>query len=112
MKILIVDDNTLVHYLIKAMIEKNNFELFDAYNGEEAIDIALNNELDLIFMDIMMPKLGGIEATKMIKKFSPDLPIISISAYPQNQETFGLFDDIIQKPFVTEQIINKIKKYQ
>ncbi len=116
MKILIVDDNTLVHYLIKAMIEamieENGFELFDVYNGEEAVDFALNNELDLIFMDIMMPILDGIEATKIIKKFSPNIPIICISAYQQNQEISRLFDDIVQKPFVTKQIIGKIKKYE
>lgn len=87
-----------------------NYNIFEATNGEEAIKIALNNNIDLIFMDIMMPIMNGIDAAIKIKKIKPDLPIVAVSAYIEKKLIkLDCFDDRYLKPINLYEINNCLK---
>ena len=78
---LIVDDNSLNVKLLSVFLKKMNIKGDIAVNGQEAVDMARNNPYDICFMDIQMPVMGGVEATKIIRKeISKDLPIIAVTA--------------------------------
>lgn len=68
LKILICDDEILIRNVIKEYLVLENYVVLEAENGLEAVDIVKNNDVDLIVMDIMMPKMDGYQAVKEIKK--------------------------------------------
>ena len=88
MKILICDDEALIRNVIKEYLILESYEVLEAENGLEAIEIVKNNDVDLIVMDIMMPKMDGYQAVREIKKIK-DIPFIMLSA--RNEE----FDKLI-----------------
>lgn len=110
MKILIVDDDEIAHILIKNYLDGNFFEFYDAYNGSEAVDMAFKNKYDLILMDQRMPTMDGLTAAKSIKSMSPDIPVISISAFDEDFDKDKLFDFFIRKPYSKELLRTVILK--
>lgn len=110
-KILIVDDEIEIRTVLKEYAEFNGFDVFEAKNGFEAVKIAINNNIDLIIMDIMMPGLDGFSAVKEIKKHK-DIPIIMLSARGEEYDKlFGFelgVDDYVTKPFSPKEIIARI----
>ena len=68
MKILVCDDEALIRNVIKEYLLLENYEVFEAENGIDAIDVIKNNDIDLVIMDIMMPKMDGYQAVREIKK--------------------------------------------
>ncbi|MFA7627440.1 MAG: response regulator, partial [Candidatus Kapaibacterium sp.] len=87
-----------------------------AKNGEQAVNICLNSpEVKIVFMDIKMPKLDGLSATKRIKAVRPDVIIIAQTAYALNSEKAELLregcDDYISKPIDMDLFIKIVKKY-
>ena len=114
MKILVVDDEELNAFFLKKMLEKDCHEVSVAYDGEQAIAKVEEDIPDLILMDIMMPKMDGYEATKILKgkyegKF---LPIIFVSALSANEALINCLehggDDYISKPIDREVLKAKI----
>ena len=79
MKILVCDDEILIRDVIREYLLMDNYEVLEASNGLDAIDVVKNNDIDLIIMDIMMPKMDGYQAIKEIKKIK-DVPFIVLSA--------------------------------
>lgn len=112
MKVLIVDDEELIRNVIKEYAILEKFEIFEAENGLQAIDIVENNNIDVIVLDIMMPKLDGYSTYKEIKKIKK-IPTIILSA--RNDEYDKLFgfelgvDDYLAKPFSPKELIARIK---
>lgn len=112
MKILVCDDEALIRNVIKEYLTLENYEVLEAENGLEAIDIVENQDVDLIVMDIMMPKMDGYQAVKEIKKIK-DIPFIMLSA--RNEEFDKLIgfdigiDDYVTKPFSPKELIARIK---
>lgn len=112
MKVLIVDDELLIREVIKEYASLEKYEVFEAENGLEAIDIVENNDIDVIVLDIMMPKLDGYSTYKEIKKIKK-IPTIILSA--RNEEYDKLFgfelgvDDYLAKPFSPKELIARIK---
>lgn len=117
-KILVAEDNKLNQLVLKQILEKFEAEVIIANNGQEALDILDNHSFDLIFMDIHMPILNGLEATKIIReRFSiqqkPQIPIVACSAdvFPESRKKAkdsGL-DYYITKPInkkIIEEILN------
>ncbi|MCD4732584.1 MAG: tetratricopeptide repeat protein [Bacteroidales bacterium] len=85
--ILIAEDENSNYELLKAAIYRTNIKIIRAFNGEEAVEIVKkDNTIDLVLMDIRMPKLNGYDATKQIKSFKPDLPVVSITAYAMSED--------------------------
>jgi DNA-binding response OmpR family regulator len=102
MKILVVDDEKLLVKGIKFNLENDGYEVAAAYDGEEAVELAKSGEFDLIILDIMMPKLSGLEACMMIREFS-NVPIIMLTAKGDDMDKLIGFeqgtDDYLTKPF-------------
>ena len=111
-KILICDDEALIRNVIKEYLILESYEVLEAENGLEAIEIVKNNDVDLIVMDIMMPKMDGYQAVREIKKIK-DIPFIMLSA--RNEEFDKLIgfdigvDYYVTKPFSPKELIARIK---
>ncbi|MFT5077827.1 MAG: signal transduction histidine kinase [Planctomycetota bacterium] len=110
--ILVVEDNKINQMITRKILEKNKIICQVADNGLDAIKLIETNNFDLVLMDIHMPGISGIEATKKVRKFKPDLPIIALTAVTidENLDEFykAGFNDIIPKPFKTEVFFEKI----
>ncbi len=102
MKILVVDDEKLLVKGIKFNLENDGFEVSVAYDGEEAVELAKTGNYDLIILDIMMPKLSGLDACMQIREFS-NVPIIMLTAKGEDMDKLIGFengtDDYLTKPF-------------
>jgi len=110
--ILIVDDEYRIRRLISDYFKKEDFLVIEAENGEEAIIKFKNNTLDLIILDVMMPKLNGWEVCRIIRK-SSTIPIIMLTAKAEEEDELLGFelgvDDYITKPFSPKVLIAKTK---
>ena len=111
-RILIVDDDKEIVKAISIFLKDENIETLKAYNGEEAIEIIEKEDIHLIIMDIMMPKLDGIKATMKIRE-EKNIPIIMLSAKSEDMDKIlGLSvgaDDYISKPFNPLELIARVK---
>ena len=102
MRILVVDDEKLLVKGITFNLENEGYKVDVAYDGEEAVELARNEDFNLIIMDVMMPKLNGLEACMRIREFSK-VPIILLTAKSEDTDKIIGFeygaDDYITKPF-------------
>ena len=112
MKVLVVDDEKLIREVIIEYLIQENYEYYEADNGLDAINIVKNNDIDIIIMDIMMPKMDGFEASKEIRKLS-NAPILMLSARDTEFDKLSGFnigiDDYITKPFSPKELMARIK---
>ena len=112
MNILVCDDDKAIVDAIGIYLENEGYQIFKAANGLEAIEIIGDNEIHLIIMDIMMPKLDGIRATMKIREESK-IPVIMLSAKAEDSDKIlGLnlgADDYITKPFNPLELIARVK---
>ena len=101
-KVLVVDDEKLIVKGIRFSLEQDGMEVDCAYDGEEALKMAQENEYDMILLDIMLPKMDGFEVCQAIREFS-DMPIVMLTAKGDDMDKIlGLdygADDYITKPF-------------
>ena len=119
MRILVVDDIFTNRYLLSELIKLTGNEVVLAENGQQAIEILENEEIHMIFMDIEMPVMNGIETTQYIRNEMPSpqngLPVIALTAH--NPELFFEdfsdvgFDELITKPYSVEKIKKKIHNF-
>ncbi|TVZ52097.1 response regulator [Dokdonia sp. Hel_I_53] len=111
--ILVVEDNKINQMITRKILEKNKMTCETADNGEIAIEKTKSSDFDLILMDIHMPGIGGIEATKQIREFNPKIPILALTAVTidENIDEFHKvgFNDIIPKPYKVEEFFQKIQ---
>ncbi len=78
-RILLADDDRNVNRSVDTLLTLDGYETMPVYNGEEALQKALQHKFDLLITDLIMPRLDGIELITRIKKFNPDLPILVLS---------------------------------
>lgn len=113
-KVLVVEDNKINQMITRKILEKNKMECDVADNGEMSIEKAKSGDFDLILMDVHMPGISGIEATKKIRKFNTNVPILALTAVTidENNDEFFVagFNDIIPKPYKVEEFFEKIYK--
>ena len=111
-KILIVDDEKDIVDALRIYLSGNDYQLYEAYTGKQALDIVKDNEIDLILMDIMMPEMDGIRATHELRKIT-NIPIIFLTAKSEDvDKVLGLeigADDYITKPFNPTEVIARVK---
>lgn len=111
-KVLVVDDEKLIVKGIRFSLEQEGMEVTCAYDGEEAVEAAQNTEFDIILLDIMLPKLTGLEVCQQIREFS-DVPIVMLTAKDNDMDKImGLeygADDYITKPFNILEVKARIK---
>lgn len=111
-KILIVDDEKDIRNLIEIYLKSEGYETLKAKDGEEALYLLKGNDVDLVILDVMMPKLNGIETCIKIREEN-ELPIIMLSAKSEDiDKILGLnmgADDYLSKPFNTLELIARVK---
>jgi PAS domain S-box-containing protein len=117
-KILVVDDLNMNIYVIKGMLSPYGLQIDTAISGPEAIEKVKANAYDLVFMDHMMPKMDGVEATHEIRKLGPEyekLPIIALTANAVSgmKEMFlaNGFNDFISKPIIIQELDEILRKW-
>ncbi|MEZ3428064.1 MAG: response regulator transcription factor [Lachnospiraceae bacterium] len=110
--ILVCDDDKEIVDAIEIYLKNEGYRIFKAYDGEEAIRILHKEDIQLLIMDIMMPKLDGIHATLKIREYS-SIPIIILSAKSEDMDKIlGLnvgADDYVTKPFNPLELIARVK---
>ena len=114
--ILIADDELHNYIILEKALKKTNIKIHHAENGEKAVKIFKSNPtIDVILMDIRMPEMGGLEATKFIRTVNRNVPIIAFTAYALSDNEaiameFGC-DDFISKPVRPEYLLKKINEH-
>ena len=110
--VLVVDDDREIVGAIALALEKEGYRVLRAYDGMEALDHALDPELRLILMDVMMPRLDGLSAVLRIRE-RRNLPIIVLSAKSEESDkVLGLSmgaDDYVTKPFSTQELVARVR---
>ncbi len=114
--ILVAEDVSTNFLLVKKALRKTNVQLLWAKNGRETVDLVVENKtIDLVLMDIRMPIMNGLDATKEIKKLRPELPVIAQTAYAMDGDRENSIDagcdDYISKPINLREFVELIAKY-
>ena len=111
-KVLVVDDEKLIVKGIRFNLEQDGMEVDCAYDGEEAVEKAKANKYDIILLDLMLPKMDGLEVCQQIREFS-NVPIVMLTAKGEDMDKIlGLdygADDYITKPFNPLELIARVK---
>ena len=111
-KILVVDDEVNIRRVVREYAEFEGYEVAEAENGMEAVEMVKSEDFDLIVMDIMMPKLDGFSTCKEIKKYKT-VPVIMLSARGEDYDKlFGFelgIDDSVVQPFSPKELMARIK---
>ena len=111
-KILVVDDEVNIRRVVREYAEFEGYEVAEAENGMEAVEMVKSEDFDLIVMDIMMPKLDGFSTCKEIKKYKT-IPVIMLSARGEEYDKlFGFelgIDGYVVKPFSPKELMARIK---
>ena len=110
--VLICDDQPDIVNALKIYLTPEGYHLFEAYTGQEALDVVRKNDIHLILLDVMMPVMDGITATSKIREFS-NAPIILLTAKSETEDkVLGLnvgADDYITKPFVPVEVLARVR---
>ncbi len=113
-KILVVDDDTDLRENIEEILVGDGFDVRVAGNGEEALDLISGTFFDLVLLDLIMPKMGGMEVLSLIKRQYPKTKIIMITAYSTVDNAVEAMrngaDDYITKPFKVSELSMTVKK--
>ncbi|WP_347477054.1 response regulator transcription factor [Clostridium sp. Marseille-P299] len=111
-KILEVDDNKEIVFSITKLLEYEGYEIYQAFDGIEALELLNNQPVDLILLDIMIPKMNGISALMKIRH-SLKIPVIILSAKSEESDKVsGLSigaDDYVTKPYNTSELVARVK---
>lgn len=112
-KVLVVDDESRMRKLVKDFLSKKGYIVLEAGDGEEAVDIFMNNkDIGLIILDVMMPKMDGWETCRTIRKYS-QVPIIMLTARSEERDELQGFnlgvDEYISKPFSPKILVARVE---
>ncbi|HOX54044.1 MAG: response regulator [Candidatus Omnitrophica bacterium] len=112
-KILICDDELGIRESLKLILEKD-YEIIEATNGKDCLENLKNNPVDLILMDIKMPKASGLDILKEIKSINPAIKVIMITGYKSVETATEAIragaSDYIVKPFSSKDVLEAIRK--
>jgi len=112
-KILLVEDDDALRFIVKDNLEENNYEVSAAEDGEVALRLFNASTFDLIILDVMLPKIDGFQVAEKIRTSNEQIPIIFLTARSMTEDKIkGLTiggDDYIPKPFSMEELLLKIK---
>ncbi len=113
-RILVVDDDRDIVAALEIYLSNGGYEVLRAYNGRQAIDVLREHRVDLILMDVMMPQMDGIAATKQIRANS-NIPILFLTAKSEDVDLIqGLnvgADDYITKPFKPMEVLARVRSH-
>ncbi len=110
-RILVVDDDREIVEAISTLLLREDYEVLKAYDGLQALDMITSNQIQMVLIDVMMPKLDGLSAVMKIRE-SKNIPIIVLSAKSEDSDkVLGLSmgaDDYIAKPFNTQELVARV----
>ncbi|MDU5110015.1 MAG: response regulator transcription factor [Clostridium sp.] len=110
--ILLIEDETRIRFLLRDYFFKEGFNIIEASDGDEGLNYFMNSKVDLVILDIMMPRVDGITVLEMIRKVSK-VPVILLTAKGQEEDKlFGYemgADDYMTKPFSPKVLVAKVK---
>jgi len=113
-KILVVDDDPLIRKMLSTALKKSGYEVTAVEDAEEALRIFSANSIDLVLLDIVMPKIDGLELLSLLKKKREDLIIIMMTGYPKIETSVQAIKngayDYITKPFSIDEIRFSVRK--
>lgn len=111
-KLLVVDDNKNTRELMRAVLEAENYTVFTAEDGQAALEVMDTQHIDLVILDVMMPRMDGYEFTRTLRANNNDLPILMVSAkqLPQDRKLGFIAgtDDFMTKPVDEEEMLLRI----
>jgi len=113
-KVLVAEDNDS-NFILMTYILKKYYQFERAKNGQEAVEMVEKGGFDIVLMDIKMPVMDGLEATKRIKEAHPELPVVALTANAFDNDRQLAFDagcvDFLSKPVSSEACISTIRKF-
>ena len=113
-KILIAEDNDS-NFVLMTYILKKFYQFDRARNGQEAVEMVDKDQYDIVLMDIKMPVMTGLEATKLIKAKYPDMPVVALTANAFDSDRQAAVeagcDDFLAKPVSSEACLSTIKRF-
>ena len=114
LKILVLDDEEIIRKSISLFLEKNNYNVVDTGDPNDALKLLEDNEIDIVIVDYKMPEMDGLEVLKRVKKINPNIEVIMITGHGENKIIIeamrnGAFD-FFNKPISTFDIENSIKR--
>ncbi len=116
-RVLVVEDNETNLYLIRFILEKNGYEVIEAREGAIGVELAIKEKPDLILMDVQLPDINGLEATKRIRASGTDskIPIIALTSYAMSGDREKALaagcTSYIEKPIKPDTFIAEMQKY-
>lgn len=115
-KLILIAEDVMVNYLFyTALLKKTHVNLIHAKNGFEVLELLEDHTPDLILMDMVMPKMSGIEATQLVRKKYPEIPIIAQSSIASREDKESIYkagcNDIVSKPIKPHILLNKIHRF-
>jgi CheY-like chemotaxis protein len=117
-KVLVVDDEESVGLGMSEILKDEGFEACYAINGVDAVEAIRKDGYRLVFMDIIMPGMNGLETFREIKKIRPDTRVILFTGYFRDAEDVilqgireGMIDEFIRKPYFADEIVRSARKY-
>lgn len=112
-KILVVEDEKPISDILKFNLEKSGYEVLCAYDGEDGLNKALEEAVDLILLDVMLPKMEGFDVLKKVREKKQNVPILMLTAREEEvDKILGLewgADDYITKPFSMRELLARVK---
>ncbi|WP_252213600.1 response regulator transcription factor [Clostridium sp. VAP41] len=113
MRILLIEDEEYMAEAIAQVLQKNNYTVDLAYDGEYGLDCAVSGIYDIIIIDIMLPKINGLEVLKLLRKEKIAIPVVLLTAKGETEDKVtGLdlgADDYIAKPFKTDELLARLR---
>ncbi|VAV84600.1 hypothetical protein MNBD_DELTA01-1812 [hydrothermal vent metagenome] len=117
-RVLIVDDEETIGLGISEILKDEGFEAAYVVSGRDAVDAVKENPFNIVFMDIIMPGMNGLETFREIKKVSPGAIVILFTGYFRDAEQViaegvkeGMIDEFIRKPYFADEIIRSARKH-
>ena len=111
--ILVIDDDKNTRFLLREILEMDNYTVFTANNGQEGLDLLESKHVDLVIVDIMMPKMDGYSFTRELRSINKELPILMVSAKQLSEDRKKGFvagiDDYMSKPIDPEELSLHVK---
>jgi CheY-like chemotaxis protein len=114
--VLVVDDDPVVHLVLRRLLEGTGYELARANSGGEALELATRDPPQLIILDVLMPDMGGLEVLRQLKaaEATKGIPVIVLTSTPQRttelEATASGADVFLGKPFTETQLLSALRK--
>jgi CheY-like chemotaxis protein len=113
MNVLLVDDEATMRKMLKIMLRKRGYQVFEASSGEEAFGLLFKHPIDILVTDVVMEEMDGMALADSVLQWKPDLPVVFISGYPVDVETTRCRyprSAFVPKPFPAEDLTNSIEE--